>query len=144
MEAKKIETYRSDKIFQVWDYLVSHSHFLLRCPGAKNHSENIDIIFNYTKYIETTTVLRGIELCVSQDRNAQKAIAVRTGLSIAGENKLFALKSEGRVFYLVAHAILIHTNTLPMFESPLQAILGIPESTAKQYADKITSSYVLL
>lgn len=143
MEAKKIEAYCSDKIFQAWDHLVSHSHFLLRCPGTGSQPENIDIVFNYTKYIETSTVLRGIELYLSKDRKEHKAVTNRTGIRFEYDEKLFVIKSEQRKFFFVAHSVLIHTNTLEMFESPLQAILGIPESS-KKYADKLTSACLLI
>ena len=144
MKAKKIEMYCSDKTFQAWDHLVSHSHFLLRCPATGSQSENIDIVFNYTKYIETSTVLRGLELYISKDRKELKAVTNRTGIRFEYDEKLFVIKSEQRKFFFVAHSVLIHTNTLEMFESPLQAILGIPESASEKYADKLISACLLI
>ncbi len=144
MEAKKIETYCSNKTFQAWDHLVSHSHFLLRCPRTDAQAENVDIIFNYTKYIETPTVLRGLELYVSKDRKEHKAVTNRTGIRFEYDEKLFVIKSEQRKFFFVAYSVLIHTNTLEPFESPLQAILGIPESASEKYADKLTFACLLI
>lgn len=144
MENKQIKIYRSEEDFQVWDHLVSHNYFLLRCAASNTRIVNIDIIFSYTEYLELPTTLRGLELAINHNDIIQQQLAKRTGITFDEHLKVFSLKSMEKIFYVAAYAALIHTNTLPMFDSPLQAVLGICESEVCKYTNHLMSVSVLV
>ncbi|MBL8205313.1 MAG: hypothetical protein JNM09_13845 [Blastocatellia bacterium] len=144
MEKKQIKKFCSNEIFQVWDHLVSHNYFLLRCAISNTRSENIDIIFFYTKYLELPTTLRGLELVIDHNHSTQQQIAERAGITFDEHLKVFSLKSMEKIFYIAAYSASIHINTLPMFDSPLHAMLGIREPEISKYANHLVSVSVLV
>ena len=143
MQEEKIENFTSDKIFQMWDALVSHKHFLLRCAASALNSENTDIIFIYVTYLEIPTTLYGLEIAETRDSFLLDKFARRTGKIFDNAHRLFEIKSGGKEFYVIASQVLIDTNTLGTWESPLKAILGIPEKERKEYLLKLKSSFYM-
>lgn len=145
MREEKIEKFQSAKIFQVWDALVSHAHFLLRSSYTDPDSGNIDIIFIGTSYLEIPTMLYGLEIAETLDSFLLDQFTKRTGkkFGIGTGNKLFEIKSAGKEFYVIAGQVLIDTNTLETFESPLRAILGIDDKEREGYLLKLKSSFYI-
>ncbi len=127
----------------MWDALVSHQHFLLRNANSGTGSENTDIIFISTRYLDVPTTLYGLEIAETRDSFLLDKFTKRTGKNFDTGNRLFEIKSGGKEFYVIAGQVLIETSTLGTFESPLAAILGIPEKGREDYLTKLKSSFYI-
>ena len=54
--------FNSKRVFQIWDYSVSHGQLLLRSAKADEHATNIDIVFWGVRAINLDAVLKGVAL----------------------------------------------------------------------------------
>jgi hypothetical protein len=106
--------YISDRVFKIWAYTVSHSFLILRSPKifedvdgysiATNH--NVDIEFWGVSYLDLPNVLNGITVKKIQKNIPQRFRKYANSL----DYKVFKIKSEGSVFYVVAAGYRIGKN----------------------------------
>jgi hypothetical protein len=106
--------YRSDRVFRIWAYTVSHSFLLLRSPQlfedvegysiTTNH--NVDIEFWGIGYIDLPDMLKGITIKEIQESIPEKF----KKYSNSSGYKVFKIKSEGSFFYVVASGCRIGKN----------------------------------
>jgi hypothetical protein len=107
--------YSSDRVFQVWDYRVSHKQLLIRSPRGPECSENIDLVFWGVRALQVPTTLHGIELNV---------LSLITGTAIGGPEPVgivrkFVLSSGGEEFRIDAEGCKVLKNERDIFESTL-------------------------
>jgi hypothetical protein len=81
--AVPVDSYASDRHFQVWHYQVGHSQLLLRSVKGTDHDSRIDVLFKAVHAIQLPTSFDGLTI----DRHADAfALAGRdwTGSVVAG------------------------------------------------------------
>lgn len=109
---------RSDRVFKVWEYRVSHAQLLLRSPKSEAHPRNLDVIFVGVEYLDLPTRLEGIEILpgdADDVRDAQRGHG-----KPVGRECVFALSSTGRRHIVVATSVRELANDLDLFESSLE------------------------
>ncbi len=57
-----MKTSFKSRVFQTWEFKVSHGHLLIRSPKTSDHPTNIDLKFADVQYMELPRFLRGIEV----------------------------------------------------------------------------------
>lgn len=95
-----------NRTFKIWAYTVSHSFLILRSPmkfpDQDDYNEyydyNIDIEFSAVAYLDLPNILKGIEIRELTERIPEKLIHYKNDL----EFKIFEIKSENNIFYIVA------------------------------------------
>jgi hypothetical protein len=114
-------TFVSDRLFQIWDYNVSHSQMLLRSPVSPGDIRNIDIIFWGIDYLGIPSKFQGIEVC---EATAEEMAAIH---STVGQKyvkpRVYCLSTGGARFFVAAVGFKILENDLDLFESSLEYFL---------------------
>jgi hypothetical protein len=106
------------RIFQVWEYRVSHKQLLLRCPKSSDSSKNFDVMFYNVQYMDLPSVLRDLE--IEQPNQSDIAFAEsRIGEAVSGGN-VFVLKSGNQRYIVVAGGAAVSENSMGLFESPFK------------------------
>jgi hypothetical protein len=109
--------FQSDRLFQVWDYHISHARMLIRSPISPDNSTNIDIIFHAVDHLNIPTCFRGLDLT-----NVACSEAVQAGVppdELDPSSTVFRLETEGRSYYIVAFACRVLENELELLDSSL-------------------------
>src|ERR1044071_2056628 len=109
---------RFERTFKMWDFYITHSQLLLRSHKTVTHAKNIDIIFGDVDYVELPTILFGLEVVTAGPEDYRKAEQVMDG-PVAPE-RVFAIKSKGRRYLVVAGGMVIQENELMFRESSLE------------------------
>ena len=115
-------TFASDRLFQIWDYNVSHSQMLLRSPVSPGEIRNIDIVFWGVAYLGIPSRFQGIEVC---EATAEEMAAIH---STVGQKyvkpALYSLSTSGTQFFIAAVGYKVFENDLDLFESSLEILSG--------------------
>ena len=120
----ELTSQRSDRIFQVWEYQISHGQLLIRSPKApatKTSPEaltNIDLVCLDVEYMALPRVLRGLEL-LPPTSDEIRHLEVLLGKAI-DPNNIKILASEGKRFPVVAWKFSLWENDWDIFESPFE------------------------
>ena len=111
-------SFRSDRVFQIWDYNVSHKQLLVRSPAAPGIADNVDMIFWGVEYLGIPSTLHGVELGGSA---AGDVAAIRQVLGKdCDPGDIHTLTSGGHRFVVVAAGYRVLRNNLDIFESSLE------------------------
>lgn len=78
-----IDTFESDRHFQVWRYEVGHAQLLLRSVKGDDHGSRIDVLFKAVQAIDLPTTFDGLQIERDGDRYAVSGIGWSGGV-IAG------------------------------------------------------------
>jgi hypothetical protein len=104
------------RIFQTWEFRVSHGQLLIRSPKTSDWPTNIDLIFAGVEYMDLPRFLRGVEV---DEPNEADAAIMRERLDRQGtSDRIFVIKSNNRRYYVVAAALQISENEVDIFDSP--------------------------
>src|SRR4051794_7357175 len=57
-----IDTFESDRHFQIWRYEVGHAQLLLRSVKDDHHASRIDVLFKTVKAIDLPTRFDGLQI----------------------------------------------------------------------------------
>jgi hypothetical protein len=57
-----IDTFQSDRHFQIWRYEVGHAQLLLRSVKGDHHASRIDVLFKDVKAIDLPTRFAGLQI----------------------------------------------------------------------------------
>jgi hypothetical protein len=57
-----IDTFKSDRHFQLWRYEVGHAQLLLRSVKGDHHASRIDMLFRAVKIIDLPTKFDGLQI----------------------------------------------------------------------------------
>jgi hypothetical protein len=103
-------------VFKLWEYRVSHSQLLIRCPKVSEASRNVDLKFYNVEYIDLPHAFHDLQI----DEANQDEIAfasTRLGKPVDKE-RIVVLKSRERRHMVIAGAFVISESTMGVFESP--------------------------
>ncbi len=112
----KLDALKSDRDFQVWEYLVSHGQLLIRSPGFKR--TNVDIEFFAVEYVSLPHYLKGIEI-LEPTAEEDESFRQLVGRLLHKNVKVHVLKSGGKRHYVVGILRGMFENDWEPFESPL-------------------------
>ena len=94
-----------DRLFKVWDYLVSHKQMVIRSLGPEEGSLNLDLHFTGVEYVRVPTILDGLSVVTPTENEIAEAKAVvaprRCGRSMvwileSGENRHLVVRRPPR------------------------------------------------
>jgi hypothetical protein len=103
------KTFESTRHFQIWIYTVSHSTLILRGTNREDEETegyNIDIEFWGVAYLDLPDMLKGIIIKEIQENIPEKFHKYSNSLGY----RVFEIKSEGGVFYVVATGYRVGKN----------------------------------
>jgi hypothetical protein len=78
-----IDTFESDRHFQIWRYEVGHAQLLLRSVKGDRHASRIDVLFKAVKAIDLPTKFDGLQIERDGDQYAVSGVGWSGGV-IAG------------------------------------------------------------
>lgn len=115
---------RFERMFQIWEYWVSHAQLLLRspgdlrCPPGTSEARNLDLMFVGVEYIELPAVIEGLELAESSAEDHRVA-AQRIGHPVPAGH-VFVLATAGRRHLVVAGGLTVLENDRELMQSSLE------------------------
>lgn len=104
------------RMFQTWQFRVSHGELLIRSPKGANHSTNIDLVFVGVEYMDLPRHLGEVE--VHEPDEIDLSFIRERLRKQDSSDKIFVLTSDSRRYRVVAAALKISENELGIFESP--------------------------
>jgi hypothetical protein len=115
----KMEIFKSDRYFTVFDVKISHGQLLLRSQKDDSNEMNLDVVFWGTKYIQTFIGFNGI--CISKLDKHHNLIDYKTANDFLDfrTNYLFEINSNNENYYIGASFVKIFENKLEFNESSL-------------------------
>src|SRR5687768_14196095 len=106
-----------ERSFKVWEYWVSHGQLLVRSAADIHYPRNIDVMFVDVRYMELpTTLMHGLELGDLRPEDQRRATEM-VGPIIY--HQVFVLVSGERRYLVVAGAVYVEENDLPLMKSSL-------------------------
>jgi hypothetical protein len=113
------EIFTSDRYFTLYDIIVSHGQLLLRSQKTDELTNNIDIIFFDTTYIQSFSRLKGVQ--IKRLENNIGIINYSTVTKFLGydNNYLFEIESNDERYYIAASFVRVFENQLEFSESSL-------------------------
>ena len=121
---RKVTELKSDRHFQLWEYLVSHGSLLLRSPisgetkDRPGQTTNMDLVFAAVEYISLPHYVHGFEI-LEPTREEDKSIRQLVGKGLHENVKVHVLLSEGKRYYVAGICSGLWENDWDLFESPL-------------------------
>jgi hypothetical protein len=111
--------------FQLWHYIVSHGHLLIRSGIDNRETTNIDISFTAVTYVEVPRHLGEITLDEPTDEERARLKArtdkfyddYQTTVIVSGLNR----------FYVVSSWVSIEENQLDLFDAPYGNVGWLPQ-----------------
>jgi hypothetical protein len=105
-----------DRIFQLWEYKVSHGSLLIRSPKGPGISQNIDLVCVGVEYVAAPTYFRGFEL-QEPTSDEVKCLCHLLGKAISPERVRIVVSMQQR-FPIVAVSFRILEHDSDIFDSP--------------------------
>ncbi len=115
---------KSDRVFKVWEYQVSHGQLLIRSPKAPATGTapelltNVDLVCLGVDYMAVPRALHGLEL-LPPSPDEIRHLEVLLGKAVAPDN-IKVLASGGKRFPVVASSFSLSENDWDIFESPFE------------------------
>lgn len=106
------------RVFQLWDFLVSHHQLLLRSPKDEENAMNLDIVFVGVEYLQLPTLLAGIRFVETTSEDIRLAER-QMGKPIKNTNVYVFVSGEAR-HIVVAAGMKMFENELEFMESSLE------------------------
>ena len=115
MEMSKKLPFKSERVFQLWRYSVSHGQLLIRSPKGPDsrvgfNEKNIDICFEDIIYLEAPRFFHGIE--VSYLEKGIQDDRINTVWSKFPDTSIYEFVSSNVKFYVVGSFLRIEENLL--------------------------------
>lgn len=106
------------RVFQLWEYRVSHGQMLVRSPKSPTQEVNVDIAFVDVEYVDLPRYLREVE--IDDPTETDIAFAVdRPGKQVEAK-AITVLKAKGKRYIVVATAAKVTESDMDIFESPFR------------------------
>lgn len=106
----------ANRMFQLWEYRVSHGSLLIRSPQGPDSRKNVDILCAGVEYLATPRFLRGLEI-VEPTLEELQSLEKKLGKSLSVSTvRIFA--SSGQRFPVVASSFKLEENERDIFDSP--------------------------
>src|SRR5882757_8618623 len=115
---------KSDRVFKVWEYQISHGQLLIRSPKAPatgtspEFLTNVDLVCLGVDYVAVPRALNGLEL-LPPSPDEIRHFEILLGKAIAPDN-IRILASGGKRFSVVASSYALSENDWDIFESPFE------------------------
>ena len=115
---------RSDRLFKIWEYQISHGQLLIRSPQVPASGTspglltNVDLVCMGVDYMAVPRVLHGIDLVAPTPDEIQH-LELLLGVTIAPEH-IKIVASSGQRFPIVASSFSLVENDWDIFESPFE------------------------
>jgi hypothetical protein len=106
------------RMFQLWEYNVSHGSLLIRSPRNEELKTNVDIICTGVEYVELPRFLRGLEIIEPQADEVGRLAGVLGKYVLPAS--IHILASGGRRFAIVAASFNVDENKHDIFDSPFE------------------------
>ena len=117
---------KSDRHFQVWEYLISHGQLLLRSPKfvgtleTPGQATNIDLVFVAVEYLSLPTTLKGIEFVEPTNKEINEA-KKKLGRDLYISERVIVILSAGQRYFIVGIRATTSENDWEGFDSPMYA-----------------------
>lgn len=108
----------ASRMFQTWEFKVSHGQLLIRSPKDANHPTNIDLMFSGVEYMDLPRHLGQLE--VQQPDETDVSFIGERLAKQGSSDSIFVLTSDNRRYRVVAAALTVSENELDIFESPFR------------------------
>jgi hypothetical protein len=105
--------------FQIWHYVVSHGHLLIRSCIDNRNRTNVDLWFTAVRYVEAPRHLGKIELGDASNEE-RKRLKTRTDEFFDRYLTTVIVSGTNR-FYVVSNTVSIEENELEIFQTPYEA-----------------------
>jgi len=109
------------RVFQLWEYRVSHGSLLIRSPQSAGETRNVDIIFAGVEYLAIPRFFRGIEIVEATPAEI-RLLEERLAKDISSKS-VHIIASSAKRFPIVAASLKLEENELEIFESPLDNLM---------------------
>lgn len=110
--------YSSGRMFQLWDYTVSHQQMLLRSPIMPAVADdNIDIFLWGVAYVDLPTRLDGLSISWANPDEASEITRLLPG-SIHSP-RVFCFESNSHRYRIAASGLEVLRNQLDIFDSTI-------------------------
>ena len=112
-----MKTSYPDRVFQFWDFSVSHNQLVVRSPGADAGDANVDFHFRGVKLIDAPTRFKGLEIdspTIKEVEDARRRVPSRID-----NDWVRILASEGLRYVVVASHMKVSENRLPLMTTEL-------------------------
>jgi hypothetical protein len=111
-----MKKYLGGRVFQLWEYRVSHGMMLVRSPMSPTEKMNVDIMFAGVEYLDLPRFLRELEIDDPTDADIAFAID-RLGKPLKNK-QVIVLKAGSKRYVVVAAGVKVVESDMGMFESP--------------------------
>ena len=115
---------KSDRVFKVWEYQISHGQLLIRSPKAPakgDHSQqitNLDLVFLGVEFMAVPHEFRGVDITLPAAREVEELESL---LNKSIEPKsIRIIDSQEKRFPIVASSFSFSENDWDIFESPFE------------------------
>ena len=105
-----------DRIFRIWDYVVSHDQLLIR--SYDKEKGNIDLLFYGVEYFNCPTIFRG--LIIDNFNNEDKKIVSSMNVKIKDFMRMHVLVTMGRRYFIIStENIITYKNDFEPLETSI-------------------------
>jgi len=106
----------SQRVFQLWEYRVSHGSLLIRSPKSPSERLNIDIACVGVEYMAVPRCFQGVQICEATD---QECAHLEGLLQRSLDRRLIHILASGEArFPIVASSLRISEHDHDIFHSP--------------------------
>ncbi|PTY02774.1 hypothetical protein DB347_22770 [Opitutaceae bacterium EW11] len=109
---------KSTRVFQTWEFRVSHGQLLIRSPKGKSDPTNQDVIFHGVEFMEIPRYFSGLEVADATEEETRK-VAMKIPDRIK-KVKVFVLISANQRSLVAAAAFKQSENELDIFVTSLE------------------------
>lgn len=110
------------RLFQAWEYAVTHGQLLLRSPSTGNDYYNIDIIFSGVKFLHLPTALNLVELVDGESLSDHVSLSLLKDWG--SRSKVFVLRTDTQHWYVVAKRVQVRRGFDELTETPIGNLYG--------------------
>lgn len=105
------------RIFQTWEFRVSHGMLLIRSPRDEMHPENCDFVFSGVEYVALPRHVGEVQLSECLDQSIVASVEAIVGKRIEQPYRLYSLRHASDDLLVMAAGVRINNNTLDIFDS---------------------------
>ncbi|HEY4199310.1 MAG TPA: hypothetical protein VGM83_02005 [Devosiaceae bacterium] len=113
--------FSSDRLFEVWQYTVSHRQLLMRSNKSYSAPTRLEVLFKDVAFMAVPPVMKGMSItnCTTADEELLLNLA-----ALPSSKPWYRLEADGAVGYIAAGTIVTNEDELGYEEaSPLLAVL---------------------
>lgn len=111
-----MKTSFNDRMFQLWEYRVSHGSLLIRSPKAPGIPTNIDLVCLGVEYLALPRHIRGVDLLEPTPQEVEDLGQLMHKPVQPSHVRIVA--SEGQRFPIIAASFQVSENDNDIFASP--------------------------